>query len=120
MPKATAKPIAKTAAKPELPKRNDGIHPPIVESEGIVGEPLRLGKGRGGDEVRGCALRATSTPQRRQYTRNEPSRFLAPQASPLAHDPLGPPIIHTRSTSAPIATSFAGFRSVLLSKEELT
>jgi hypothetical protein len=56
MAKTTAKPIAKTAANQELPKRNDGIHPPIVESEGIVGEPLRLGKGRGGDEVRGCAL----------------------------------------------------------------
>src|SRR5215831_816017 len=59
MAKTAAKPIAKTAASQELPKRNDGIHPPIVESEGIVGEPLRLGKGRGGDEVRGCALRAT-------------------------------------------------------------
>ena len=46
MAKTTAKPIAKTAASQELPKRNDGIHPPIVEveSEGIVGEPLRLGK----------------------------------------------------------------------------
>ena len=58
MAKTTAKPVAKTAAGQELPKRNDGIHPPIVESAGIVGEPLRLGKGRGGDEIRGCALRA--------------------------------------------------------------
>src|SRR5215831_1525690 len=79
MAKTTAKPLEKTAANEELPKRNDGIHPPIVESEGIVGEPLRLGKGTGGDEVRGCALRATSTPRRRQYTRNEPSRSWRPR-----------------------------------------
>jgi len=56
MAKTTAKPIAKTAASQELPKRNDGIDPPIVESEGIVGEPMRLGKERGGDEVRSSAL----------------------------------------------------------------
>ena len=33
MAKTTAKPIAKTAASQELPKRNDGMHPPIVESD---------------------------------------------------------------------------------------
>ena len=91
MAKTTAKPVAKTAAGQELPKRNDGIHPPIVESERIVGEPLRLGKGRGGDEIRGCALRAHprhDAPIHRERT----FEILAPQASPLAHDPLGPPI----------------------------
>ena len=56
MAKTTAKPLEKTAANEELPKRNDGIDPPIVESEGIVGEPMRLGKERGGDEVRSSAL----------------------------------------------------------------
>jgi len=44
MAKTTAKPIAKSAASQELPNRNDGIHLPIVESAGIVVDPLRLGK----------------------------------------------------------------------------
>jgi hypothetical protein len=83
MAKTTARPIAKTAASQELPKRNDGIHPPIVESEVIVGEPLRLGKGRGGDEVHGWALRAHprhGAPIHQERT----FEILAPQASPLA------------------------------------
>ena len=74
MAKTTAKPVAKTAAGQELPKRNDGIHPPIVESEGIVGEPLRLGKGRGGDEIRGCAAPGTSTPRRLKRCLWKPSQ----------------------------------------------
>ena len=87
MAKTTAKPVAKTAAGQELPKRNDGIHPPIVESAGIVGEPLRLGKGRGGDEIRGCALRAHPRHDAPIH-RGRTFEILAA----LAHDPLGPPI----------------------------